>query len=264
MKKLAFLLVWLLIVPCSASVGPQWKQMNGWEQYFDKAKVKGTFLFYDPQKNQYLVFDRKRAETAFIPASTFKIFNSLVALDTSAVRDENEILKWDGKDYGSAQANKDQSMRSAYKASVVWFYQEMARRAGTEKMQSFINRAGYGNKNITGGIDRFWLDGGLRTSALEQVDFLFRLQQNKLPFSRKTIELVKDVMVYEKTDRYIMRAKTGWAMRLTPQLGWFVGYVERGGRVYVFALNIDIATPEDGRSRISIAKSILRELKVIE
>lgn len=262
MKRLSFLVLLFLIVPVYAE--PEWKAMDGWKQYFDDARVKGTFLLYDPQKNEYLVFDRKRAETRFIPASTFKIFNSLVALETGSVRDENEILRWDGKDYGSPQANKDQNMRTAYKASVVWFFQEMARRAGAEKMQSFINRAGYGNKNIEGGIDRFWLDGGLRISALEQIKFLRKLQQNKLPFSSKTVETVKDVMIYEKTDQYVMRAKTGWAMRFTPQQGWFVGYVERDARVYFFALNIDIVTPADGRARISITKNILRDLKIIE
>ncbi len=75
---------------------PKWEERKSLQRYFREAHVKGSFLLYDLQKNEYLGYDLKRAKTPFIPASTYKIFNSLVALETGVVRDENEILKWDG------------------------------------------------------------------------------------------------------------------------------------------------------------------------
>lgn len=85
-----------------------------------------------------------------------------------------------------------------------------------------------------------------------------------MPFSARTINTVKNFSIVEKTDEYILRAKSGWAFDMTPQIGWFVGYVERAGKAYFFALNLDIKRDEDLAARTAITKSILREMKIIE
>ena len=131
-------------------------------------------------------------------------------------------------------------------------------------MQKFIDFTGYGNKDIDGGIDLFWLQGDLRITPQQQIDFLIKLHTDSLPFSKRTLDIVKDIMIFEKTDDYILRAKTGWAMRFNPGIGWFVGYVERENDFYFFAMNININKNEDTEARISITKNILKELKIIE
>ncbi len=243
----------------------KWEERPEFVKYFKEAKVEGAFLLYDLGRDRYTVYNTSRTQQGFIPASTYKIFNSLVALETGVVRDENEVLKWDGVDRGNAGWNQDQNMRTAIKRSTVWFYQEVARRVGEKRMQHYITQAGYGNRNIQGGIDQFWLDGQLRITMREQIDFLVKFHRNNLPFSQKTIATVKDILVYEKTESYTMRAKTGWGARFKPQVGWFVGYVERAdGSAYFFATNIDILKFDDSKARISITKNILREMKIIE
>lgn len=269
MKRLAAMVLLILIsVPCYGISGEsRWQEKGSWKKHFQRAKVEGCFLLYDPQKDLYLSFNRKRVNTGFLPASTYKIFNSLVALETEAVRDENEVLKWDGVARMVPAWNQDQHMREAIKNSTVWFYQEMARRIGEERMQRYVNEAHYGNQNIGGGIDQFWLDGNLRITAKEQIDILLKLDRNQLPFSQRTMNIVKDILINEKTDKYILRAKTGWAglgNQSTKQIGWWVGYVERNKNVYFFAMNIDIKKDADAAARMKIARSILREMKIIE
>jgi beta-lactamase class D len=235
-----------------------------WKTRYDRAEVHGCFLLYDMRGDRMQVYSPGRADSTFLPASTFKIFNSLVALETGVVRDENDTIRWDGVQRQIAGWNSDQNMRSAIRFSTVWFYQELARRIGTERMQEFLTRTHYGNENLSGGIDRFWLDGGLRISPRQQVAFLQRLYANDLPFSLHTMETVKNIMILEQTDEYIFRGKTGWATRPEDETGWFVGYLERGKDVYFFANCIEIHTEDDIRARISITREILQDLGLME
>ncbi len=263
-----------MLVNSTPARSSRWKERAKWGKYFAAAKLKGTFLLYDLQADRYIGYNLARARQGYIPASTFKIFNSLAALEVGAVKNAEEVLPWDGKTRKIANWNQNQSMRDAFHYSTVWFYQEMARRVGYQCMGEFINAAGYGNHNIAGGVDRFWLDGELRISALEQIEFLVKLYRHQLPFSPRTIDMVKDIFIYEKTDQYVLRAKTGWGLCVNDDgkrlpnceengLGWWVGYLERDGKVYFFALNLDIIKDQDAKMRIEIAKSILREMKLI-
>ncbi|MBA3712858.1 MAG: class D beta-lactamase [Pyrinomonadaceae bacterium] len=271
MKRVLIIVLTTLMCAHSAAAAGQWEERSDWGKYFSAANVNGSFLLYDLRADKYLGYNLKRARTRYIPASTFKVFNSLVALELGAVKDPEEVLRWDGVDRGIPQWNRDQSMREAIHSSTVWFYQEMARRAGHERMRRLINRGGYGNQNIAGGIDRFWLDGRLRISSVEQIRFLVRLYRNKLPFSRRSMDMVKDILINENMDAHVLRAKTGWVRcfdwlngcRINEQLGWWVGYVERDGKAYFFAINIDITHEKDAAARTAIAKSILREMKLI-
>lgn len=265
MKAIAFLLLFVWAVSGTPSPPTaKWEERPGFARYFKEANVEGAFLVYDLQTDKYIAYNSERAKTGYIPASTYKILNSLIALETGVVRDENEVLKWDGLDRGLEEWNQDQNMRTAIQRSTIWFYQEMARRIGEERMQRYVNLAGYGNRSIKGGIDHFWLDGELRITPVEQLEFLVRLHRNQLPFSQRVMNTVKDILVNEKTDKYILRAKTGWAFQFKPQIGWWVGYVEREGRAYFFAINIDIKRSEDSKARIAVARNILREMKIIE
>ena len=257
------LLVYLILL--STIINAQQIEIrNDFKKYFDEYGDKGCFVFYDLNKDTYLKYNPARCAERFIPASTFKIFNSLVGLETGSVKDQFEVFKWDSVKRFYDKWNQDLNMATAIKYSAVWFYQELASRIGEEKMQSQISLNNYGNENISGGIDRFWLDGGLRISADEQIEFLKKLYHNELKFSQRTMDIVKDIMIYDKTNDYTIRAKTGWALRVEDQIGWFVGYVEKGSEVYFFAINIESKKPEEGfTSRKEITFKILKALDII-
>lgn len=244
----------------SPLVATEWLERPEWARHFEVAGVEGTFLLYDPFLDRMSYYGTSpRVGRPFVPASTFKIPNSLIALETGGVRDENEVIAWDGVKRRIADWNRDHTMRTAFPASAVPFYQELARRIGPERMQHYVDRIGYGNRNLGGGIDQFWLTGDLRITPEEQIAFLVRLARNQLPFSPRTMDIVKEIMIREKTDGCVLRGKTGWASDFKPQVGWYVGWVERGDRQCFFVLNIDIREEKDAAARLSITRAILAE-----
>jgi beta-lactamase class D len=230
--------------------------------------VRGTFVLYEPGAGQMLAHDTARSVLPFIPASTFKIPNSLIALETGVVADTLEAFVWDGAQRSIPQWNRDHTLATAFENSVVWACQDVARRIGEERMRDYVARLGYGDEDIGGGIDRFWLTGDLRISAAEQVAFLRRLRERELPVSERTMELVEGMMREESGPGYALHAKTGWAGTDSLDVGWYVGYVLRGDlrseAAAYFALNLDIAEDADGAARRGIAKAILRERGLIE
>lgn len=255
----------ILVLLTFASIYPQKiEERSDLEKYFNEFSHEGCFVMFDLQKDSYIKYNSNRCRERFIPASTFKIFNSLVGLETGAVKDEFEVFKWDSVKRFYDKWNQDIDMVNAFKYSAVWYYQELARKIGAEKMQKYISENNYGNEDISGGIDKFWLDGGIRISADEQIELLIKLYYNKLKFSKRSMDVLKRIMIYEETKEYTIRAKTGWAIRVEDQIGWFVGYVEKGNDVYFFALNIQTTNPEEGFvSRKEITFNILKELGIL-
>ena len=234
------------------------------EQYFQG--YTGAFVLYDRNANRYLRYNPERCATQFLPASTFKILNSLIGLETGVITDENFVIKWDGTQYDIPAWNQDHTLKTAIQNSVVWYYQELARRVGAEKMRQYVEAAGYGNRDISGQIDTFWLDGALRISADEQVEFLKRLYQNDLPFSQRSQEIVKTILVLEKTDSYQLSGKTGSTQRIKIHTGWFVGYLETNGNVYYFATNLESSDPNglaNGQLAQNINRNILQSLELL-
>ena len=233
-------------------------------RHFRELGIKGSILIYDSKNNRTYEHNPQRNATAFPPASTFKIFNSMVALETGVIADDVAVLTWDGIQRELPEWNHDTNMRQAFKNSTVWFYQVLARRAGHERMQQFINQVGYGNRQIgtAGDIDHFWLDKPLRITPQEQIEFLQRLYQG-LPFSQRSINLVKDIMVFEQTPDYKLRAKTGLVSETKPEIGWFVGYLEQNNNVYFFATNIDVRKPKDTPARIEVTRRSFKDLGLL-
>ena len=223
--------------------------------------MTGCFVLYDPSERRYLVHNAARVETRYLPASTFKIANSLIALETGVLADTSVVFPWDGTERSIATWNRDHAMTTAFRYSVVWYYQAVAREIGTARMQTWLERIGYGNHDISGGIDLFWLSGGLRISALEQVDFLARLYEGNLPFAPQTMASVRGLMVEEATATPLVRAKTGWTT--ATNTGWYVGYVEQGDRVWYFALNMDMETAEQAPLRRDLTHHILRDMGIL-
>lgn len=226
---------------------------------------KGAFVLYD-NSNQYIRYNPERCVEQFIPASTFKIMNSLIGLETGVIPDENYVIKWDGTQNVISSWNQDHTLKTAIQNSVVWYYQELARRVGREKMQYYVDAAQYGNQNISGRIDTFWLEGELRISADEQVEFLKRLYKGDLPFSQRSISIVKEILVLEEAESYKLSGKTGSGQRITPHEGWFVGYLETNGNVYFFATNLESSSPDglaNGDLARKISLDILRDIGLL-
>lgn len=198
-----------------------------------------------------------------MPASTFKIAHSIIALETAVVRDENEVVPYGGRPQPFTAWEKDMSIREAVPASNAAIFREIARRIGPERMQEWLDRLGYGNRRIGPVIDRFWLDGPLEISPVEQTRFLSLLAQRKLAVSVSTQQTVTDILELERTPEHVLYGKTGWRFDAQPQLGWWVGWVERGDRSYTFALNIDIATDADADKRIPLGRELLTRLNVL-
>ena len=234
-------------------------------KYFEEFHVKGSFVLYDLHRDRFTCYNPDQLNQEFLPASTFKICNSLIALETGVIPDENAVIKWDGVKRDNPSWDRDNDLKSAFRNSVVWFYQELARRVGETRMQEWLRKAHYGNEKISGGIDQFWLRGELRITPAQQIDFLKRLYLDRLPFSPRTIETVKRVMVAEQTDNYTLRAKTGWASGNS--VGWYVGYVETQEDVFFFSTCVQGTSQQDsqnfGRSRTEITRRILRALGVL-
>ena len=227
-------------------------------ELFRAQALTGTFVLFDREADTMLVWNETRARKRFTPASTFKIANSLIGLDTGAVKDVDEILPYGGKPQPFKQWEHDMGLREAIKISNVAIYQELARRIGLERMRTGVKKLGYGNTEIGEVVDHFWLDGPLAISAVEQTQFLSRLVDGKFPVTSQAIAAVKEITLLEKTDAYELHGKTGWLFE--EKLGWWVGWVERGGKAYPFALNIDLPSDADAAKRIPLGRECLRSL----
>ena len=258
-RALAFLLIILALSGCQSNQTPSITLKEDFKALFDAHQVEGSILLYDLQEGTFTGYNAPRFETAFILASTYKIFNSLVALETGVIADEAEVLAWDGKDRGWEKWNQDHSLRTAFQYSAVWFYQELARRIGADRMQQAVDQAGYGNQDISGGIDMFWLNGGLRITSPQQIALLRRLYHDDLPFAQRTMDIVKDIMIKEESEAYVLRAKSGWA----GQVGWFVGYLEQNDNVYFFATTIAIIDDEDVNAREAVTRDVLKQVGLL-
>ena len=233
--------------------------------------TKGSFVLYDLRNDRYVRHNEARCRRRFTPASTFKVPNSLIGLETGVVRDADFRMSWDRQRYPDEGRPKiepfihwwqDHTLRSAMKYSVLWYYIEIARQVGAQRMQRYVTQFRYGNADTSGGIEQFWRNSSLQISAEEQVDFLRRFYTEKLSVSRRSTSIVKDIMLLQQTADYKLSGKTGAAPKENGgTLAWFVGYLERDGNVYFFALNMDGANYEAIRDqRINLTKRVLTEL----
>lgn len=227
-------------------------------EYFDN--YDGCFVMFDKNKNQYTIYNEEKSKKRISPCSTFKIMNSLIILETGVIEDENTIIKWDGTEYPIETWNSDQTLQSAITNSVVWVYRLLATKVGEKDMQEYLDLVDYGNNDISGGIDKFWLQSSITISPLEQITILRRLYNEELPFSKRSMDIVKKIIVLTDENNIKLSGKTGSGK---DNLGWFVGYIEKNDNVYYFATNIetkDNATDKaDGPTAKQISLNILSD-----
>src|SRR6202166_603846 len=239
-----------------ANVAPQRSEIReDLARRFTDVGTVGTFVGYKVDDYLIIASDKDRSGEAKLPASTFKIPNSLIALETGVVGDpDKDVFKWDGVTRIIDAWNRDHTLRSAIAASAVPVYQEMARRIGAERMQKYLDLFEYGNRDIGGGIDQFWLTGKLRIDPVQQVDFVDRLRRGTLPVSKRSQELVCDILPVTISGDSVIRAKSGLlgAEIGKPSLGWMVGWSEKDTAQTVFALNLDVREPRHIPGRMKL------------
>jgi len=199
-----------------------------------------------------------------VPASTFKVANTIIALETGAVKDENEIIPYGGKPQPFKQWEKDMSMREAIALSAIPIYQEIARRVGSGRYRDWLARLDHGNRQPGTSVDTFWLDGPLEISAVEQAHFVARLAQQKLDASPRAQAITRDIIRLECSSSKLLYGKTGWRFASNPNLGWWTGWVEQDGKIEAFSLTIDMpGAGTDAPKRVAIGKALLSRLGVL-
>ncbi len=230
---------------------------------FRQHSASGTFALVDASSGEMTVADPARAARRFVPASTFKIPNSLIAFETGAVRDADEVLPYGGGRTRNPAWARDMSLREAMPISNVPIYQEVARRVGLPRYREWLGKLSYGNADPGTVVDRFWLEGPLRISTIEEARFNARLAQKALPASARAQTLVHDIIRIESTAGATLYAKTGWyVQRGQTSIGWWTGWVERGSRIHAFTLNIDMPQMAMAPKRLDIGRTVLKQLGV--
>lgn len=254
----------LAAISLSPAGAAEWKESPEVAGLFRSAGVKGTFVLHDVTAQKHVGCNVNRAEERFVPASTFKIPNSLIGLSVGAVKSVDEVLPYRGHPKPFTKAwEKDMGLREAIVLSNVPIYQELARRIGLERMRDTVSKMDYGNKEVGSTVDTFWLNGPLRISAIEQSRFLARLAQGTLPFPEECQKSVREITQLDRGSGWTLHGKTGWENAPNPGLGWWVGWVQRDGRVYAFALNMDILKPPDAGKRVELGRASLRTLGIL-
>lgn len=261
--------VCLLLITTSCSPDNV-KKDNSLKKFFDENKVEGCFTLMNNATGRFTVYNFSRyKDSAYTPASTFKIVNSLIGLQTGKIVNDSMVIKWDGVERKNADWNKDLTMYDAFRVSSVPYYQEVARRIGKDTMQYWLDSLKYGAKSVTklfkinGAVDTFWLDNSLKVTPDQQLGLVKKLYFNQLPFFKTNQEMVKSAMLFENTTLYRMGYKTGWGTtEKNNELGWMVGWIEENNHPYFFVLNIE--TPDKNIDmkavRMKMAKDILGKL----
>lgn len=241
-------------------------------QPFEECGIDGSITIYDYGMNKWVTNNIEASQVATLPASTFKIVNSLIALETGVIKDENEIIPWiddyDTLKYGDRpNIYHSMGMKEAYKLSAGWVYIELAKKIGKNRYKDFLTRIGYGNVDLSIEDPDFWNFGEFAISPINQINVLVGIYEETLPFSEQSFKILKEMMIEEETDEYVIRAKTGWTRDSGKDTGWWVGYIEKQDNIYFFATRLIKDRSESnqnfGSCRKEITRTILKQLKIL-
>lgn len=263
-NRYCFILVLFILSACSPNNVTVDESLG---KHFKAANVTGCFAILDNGTGEFTIYNLERyRDSAYLPASTFKIVNSLIGLQTGKIVNDSMIIPWDGIDRNRAECNKDMSMYTAFRQSCPAWYQELARRIGKDTLQQYLDTLSYGNKKM-GRVDSFWLDNSLKIKPDEQLGLVKKLYFNELPFHKLNQEIVKRAMLFEDNTAYRLAYKTGWGYKENgASLGWTVGWIEENKHPFFFVLNIE--TPDKGADvpaiRTKMLKDILQQLEFMK
>ncbi len=259
----SYFLLLTFITSCSTKA----KIDDSLKKYFDENKVDGCFAMLNNKDGGITLYNLSLDTQRVLPASTFKIVNSLIGLETGKIIDEKMVIKWDGIKRSIDEWNKDMNMEEAFKTSCVPYYQEVARRIGKDTMQLWLDSLHYGNATIGNHIDSFWLDNSLKISPDEQLGLIKRLYFDQLPFQKRTQQIVRDIMLQEDNTLYKLSYKTGLGFdKKNNSIGWIVGWIEENRHPYFFVtlLKSPDHTIDMQKIRLNITKAILKQYGFFE
>ncbi len=229
----------------------------------------GAFIIIDCASGEITDIDPVASGKRLPPCSTFKIWNSLIAIEEGMLTGAGEsFYQWDGTERSIAAWNKDLNLRDAFQASCVPAFQDLARRIGRNRMDHWLNALNYGDKNTNAGIDVFWLPAAERTTVLispkEQAQLICRLMRGELPVKPASIQLLKQLMKSRSTPKGTLFGKTGSRASADGKfdMGWFVGFVESGGKTFAFATNIKDREISGAEVR-TLTETILQRLELL-
>lgn len=234
-----------------------------WDSVFLQHSVEGVLVLFDPRKQTLTTNDLSRANKGFIPASTFKIANGLIGLELEVVADAEQAYPWDKQQRAFKAWNQDHTFKSAFRYSVVPIFQQIARDIGKQRMANMLASLEYGNQKLGPELESFWLNGDIRISAIEQLQFLQKLHDEKLSMSRRSQQIIKQVMLAESNDDYRIFGKTGFANKGDEYIGWWIGWIETDERTVYFSLNLDLANIQQASLRKAIVKQIFQSERMM-
>jgi beta-lactamase class D len=259
----------IIISSCSLNNTKEDKTL---EKYFTQNNLDGTFALFDNGTGQFTLYNTDRfRDSAYLPASTFKIVNGLIGIETGKVKDSSTVIPWDGIKRPVAEWNRDLTMKEAIHYSAVPWFQELARRIGKDTMQHWLDTLGYGSSHtkpvITDNIDTFWLDNSVKVTADEQLGLVKKLYFGQLPFQPRTQRMIKNMLLMEDSANYKLSYKTGWGF--TPNnhaIGWVIGWIEENHHPYFFVLQVESADRNFNMApaRLNILKGILKQYGFFE
>ncbi len=278
MKIAPIVLLFLLLLSCSSERNkipksktsiPEQIVKPEIQALLDGAEVTGSILIYDKNNDTYYSNDFKWASEGNLPASTYKIPNTIIGLETGVIENDSTVFLWDGEERNMDRWEQDLVLKKAFQLSCVPCYQEVARKIGTAIMNGYVQKLQYGNMHIdSSNIDNFWLLGKSRISQMQQIDFLMKLYYRELPISERTMKIVKKIMITERSEEYTLSGKTGLSIEDGNYNGWYVGYVESNNNVLFFATNMEPNVDSDIdhfiKKRIDLTLSAIKELNMID
>ncbi len=245
-------------------------EKNNWESIYKKYGVDSAgFELLEQSKERVFIYKKANVSTRYSPASTFKIFLSLVALHTGVAPNEDMVIKWDGIKR-KEKWDKDMNLREAFTSSSEPYYKELAKRIGQPELQKWLDSTRYGNKKIGPVLETCWTDGSLQITPDEQVGFIKKLYFDELPFDKRSQRLVRSMMLRETQPKYKMYYKSGTEVPSTGYNLWLVGFVEDSmNHPYFFANHMywpdtttNFATLDS--VRVNSTKDIFKEMGVIK
>lgn len=221
---------------------------------------EGSFVLYDAQSDSFCIHNKEASVRRVSPTSTYKIYSALIALEEGVITPDNSNLLWDGTQQPYEEWSCDQDLRSAMRNSVTWYFQGIDAQTGMPALQKHLTSLGYGNCDLSGGIQEFWLGSSLLISPVEQVLLLEEFYNNQKGYDPINIETVKGSLKLMENGNATLSAKTGSSSVSGKNVnGWFIGYVEERGQVTYFAVYIQGADNATGKAASQIALSILHD-----
>jgi len=238
--------------------------------------VDKCFLLYDEESGRLTREPSEACAARVTPASTFKIPHALAALDARVISGAHEVLAYDGAALPFERWKRDHDLASAMRDSVVWYFQRLAERLGIDRERAYLKAFEYGNQDASGPLTSFWLADSLRISPDEQLAFLRRFFEGKMPVRDEVARTVREILVQPEgrivnaagehafgspwPEGTTVSAKTGAGTDGERRVLWLVGRVERGGRGWVFVSAV--VGSDDSLAAVNLAAARLADLGV--